>query len=556
MKTPLSLLCIAALAAAASAQSVVIPNGMANSNPGSTTLAWRNSLFRFQMLYDTSHFLEQGINYPITITRLQYRASGGQTSTGGETYTGVTVQMCSSPNDWSSASTTFAANLGTDTTMVYSGNVVCQAAAGTTPNTYIIDIPLATAFVYDPTEGLDLLIDVDAPNAPLPTGVPSMAASSAAAHLARRISTTTAGGATGSLSYFACVVLMDFTPVANAARATKYGDGCVGKAQTYYESFPAGVFDLQGSAGAPNSVLMTPFGGGYVVGPGSNAWYTPTSSALTLADDALTPPLGMPFTFSYPGGSTTDILACSNGYVWLDTSQTATTAVGTPGVLLAQGARLAPLWNDLDPSAGGAVHFDVDPANTAVYVTWDQVPLFNVPTSLNTLQVALFSDGRVEYRYQACQNGDGLVGWTPGGGARDGGPVDISAAMPFLTEPDIYPLLLEPVNRPKLASSHTLEIRNFPVGATIGAMALGYVQHLPGISLDAIGMRGCFQHATYDGTFGFAVTGPTLAFTLRIPTDPGLSGLHVFGQAVSTGPTSTALGVVTSNGVDLLLDAN
>jgi hypothetical protein len=557
MKTNSLLLGLLALAAPVVAQqNLVIPAGMATSNPGTTTLGWRNTQFRFQMIYDTSHFLSQGINYPIVISRLQYRAGGGATSAGGETYTGVTVQMSSSPLDWNSASTTFANNLGTDLATVFNGTVTCLPAAGSAPNTYIIDIPLATPFTYDPTSGLDLLIDVDAPTTPIPTGIPTMAASSNASHLARRVSTTTVGSPTGALSYFACVVLMDFNPAPNAATATAYGAGCVDQSVSYYEDFQPGTFDLAGSPGTPNSIMMTPLNGGYIVTPGPSAWFNPTSTALTLADDELTTPLTMPFTFAYPGGSTTDILVCSNGFVYLDTTQTSTSAAGSVPGLLTFGARLAPLWNDLDPSVGGAVHFDVDPSNTAVYVTWDQVPLFGNGAAINTLQLAIFADGRVEYRYQAIQNALGLTGFSPGNGARDGGAVDISTAMPFLTQPDLPPLSLAPINRPKIGSTFNLEVRDFPAGASIGAVSLGFTQFSPGLDLTPLGARGCFQHASFDGTFSFAVAGATQAFPLNIPNDLSLAGLHVYGQAVSTGPSSNALGIVTSNGVDLLLDRN
>src|SRR5690606_14838799 len=96
-KLPL-LVGIAVLQTAIAAQSVVVPNGMAQSNTGTSTFVWRNTEFHFQMLYDPQHFLAQGVNYPITISRLQFRAAGGATSTGGETYNGVTVQMSSSPS--------------------------------------------------------------------------------------------------------------------------------------------------------------------------------------------------------------------------------------------------------------------------------------------------------------------------------------------------------------------------------------------------------------------------------------------------------------------------
>ncbi len=556
MKLSSLALGIALTSAFAAAQSVVVPAGMDTTNPGTTTLAWRNSLFHFQMLYDQSHFLSQGINYPIVINRLQYRAGGGATSLGGDVYSGVTVQMSTSPSDWSTASTTFASNIGADVTTVFTGNVTSLAAAGTSPNTYIIDIPLATPFTYDPTTQQDLLIDVDAPNAPLPAGMPTMAASSNASHLARRISTTTAGGATGSLSYFACVVLMDFTPLPNAATAVPFGEGCVDKTASFYETFAPGAFDLAGTAGNPNSISLTPLAPGYVVSQGSTNWYTPTTTALAIGDDELTLPVTLPFTLNFPGGSTQDIQVCSNGFVYLDTTSTSTSAAGSNAGLLTFGPRLAPMWNDLDPSAGGAVYVDVDPVTNAVYVTWDQVPLFGVPTSLNTVQLAIFSDSSVEFRYQDCANGTCVTGFSPGNGARDPGSVDISGAIPFATELDIAPLALNAINRPKLGASFTLEVADFPAGASLGAVNFGFLQFNPGNSLAGIGAPGCSQYASIDAPFSFPVVATSQPFTLTMPSSPALAGLHIFAQAVSDAPSSNALGLVSSNGIDMTFDIN
>lgn len=555
MKKLSLLLGCAAFAAVLPAQSVVVPQGMATTNAGVSGLTWRNTAFRFQMVYDTTHFLDQGLNVPISINRLQFRANGGLMSPGGETYTGVTVQMSSSPLDFDNASTTFSARRGTDNTTVYTGNVVCLAAAGSSPNTYIIDIPLTTPFVYDPTNGLDLCVEVDAP-LPVPATVPNMATGSNNTHKSRRISASTQGATTGSLSYFASVILMDYTLVPNAASTSKYGAGCVSGASSFYETYGVGAFDLAGTPSTVNSIALTPLGSGYGVSSGSNTWFTPTSTAIALTDDSLSAIMPLGFTFNYPGGSTTGIKICSNGFIWLDTTRTASTFAGTPGLLLAEGARLSPLWQDLNPATGGTVHFDVDPSLNTVYATWTAVPQFNNVALLNTLQVAISSNGSIEYRYMDCANDDALTGWSPGAGARDDGPVDISAAMPFVTEPDAYPLALEPINRPKIGTTHNLEIRRIPTGASIGAFAVGVLQLVPGTDLGGIGMPTCFMHCSFDFSIGFAVAGTTQAIPLPIPNDPSIAGAHVFGQSISTAPGTNALDVVTSNGVDMLIDIN
>src|SRR5262249_30055702 len=71
----------AVLAASASAQfSVVIPNGYA-ATEGSTSNAFpwgRTGIgLRHQCIYDSSHFTNQGITYPILITGLKWRPNTG-----------------------------------------------------------------------------------------------------------------------------------------------------------------------------------------------------------------------------------------------------------------------------------------------------------------------------------------------------------------------------------------------------------------------------------------------------------------------------------------------
>jgi hypothetical protein len=551
MNKLLSTLGVVAFAATAAAQSVVVPQGMANSNPGTSGLTWRTTAFRFQMFYDTTHFTNQGITSPVLINRLQFRANGGATSAGGETYSGVTVQMSSSPSDWNAISTTFSTNRGTDNAVVFNGNVVCLAAAGTSPNTYIIDIPI-TPFLYDPTSGLDLCIEVDAP-APLPATVPSMATSSNNTHLARRLSAASQTATTGATSFFASVVLMDYTIPPGTALATKFGAGCDSREQSFYEEFGAGAFDLAGTPSTVNSIALNPVGTGYVVSSGSSNWFTPTSTPIVLTDDSLTAALPLGFTFNYPGGSTTDIKICSNGFVWLDATQTAATFSGTPELLLdSVGARFAPLWHDMNPAVGGAVHFDIDPSGNTAYATWVGVPQFNNNALLTTMQLAISSNGSAEFRYLDCANDVGLTGWSQGGGAQDGGAIDISAAIPFVTETDLPPLDLSALNRPVTNTNHNIEIRDIPANATVGALTIGFSQIAPpGTDLSGLGMPGCFLHAALDFSIGFAVTGATQGFTLPIPNDPALSGGHLYAQGISTAPLLNLAGIITSNGLDI-----
>jgi hypothetical protein len=69
-------------------------------------------------------------------------------------------------------------------------------------------------------------------------------------------------------------------------------------------------------------------------------------------------------------------------------------------------------------------------------------------------------------------------------------------------------------------------------------------------------MARCFQHATFDATFAFTPSGGAQIMPLNIPATPALAGVHVFGQAIANGTPYTPSGVLTSNGIDLLLDLN
>ncbi|HEX6812736.1 MAG TPA: PKD domain-containing protein [Planctomycetota bacterium] len=167
----LCLVAVGALACTAMAQSTLVtPNGYA-STAGNTnnTYPWaRNTAsMRIQFLVDSTHFTNQGVVSPIIISQLRYRPYAQTTATAatwtGGTWPNVRIDMATSPLDWSLASTTYANNLGADVTTVLNGPVT--VVGGTTPGVgvvcpWYITIPLTTPFLYDPTSGNDLTLDI------------------------------------------------------------------------------------------------------------------------------------------------------------------------------------------------------------------------------------------------------------------------------------------------------------------------------------------------------------------------------------------------------------
>ncbi len=161
----------ACLAAAASAQfNLVVPAGYAavegnanNSFPWGLAGTYPN--MRHQQVYDSSNFTSQSISFPILIQGMKLRENGGGTHAGGVLYNNVLVQLSTAAVDHAAVTvaTAWAGHHGPDLATVFNGNVTTLASAGTTPNNWIIDVPFTTPFLYDPTSGNDLVIDVDRP---------------------------------------------------------------------------------------------------------------------------------------------------------------------------------------------------------------------------------------------------------------------------------------------------------------------------------------------------------------------------------------------------------
>lgn len=602
MHKTLALTAFATLAGLAQAQIGIMPKEFGTAptyaypvsyfaiNNGSSTSTWRTAAFRFQMIYDTSVFTGQGITGPTTFTRLRFRAADGIVNAGGQVYSLANVHLSSSPSSHAAPSTTFATNQGLDNTLVYSAPVTVAPCAGTAPNDYVIDLPLSAPFTYDPTLGLDLCVEVDAPT-PSPTNVPSMATSATTGYVdgGSRISAAGQATATGALSAFASVIWFEFTGpggVSSVAVADnqKYGNGCYSGADSFYEVTTRALMDLGGAPAAENVLYAAYLGAaGYAVTSAPSAWYAPTGTQLlsnattpaALGDDGMSGPQTLPFAFPYNGGSTTVLHACSNGYATL-AATTATTGDYTPTAaeLLSQAARIAPFWADLhagnnlttNPASG--VYFDVDPSGTVVYVTWlDIAELGGAAgaTSINA-QIALHQNGDVEFRYgtkiatgtSACIVGmsKGILGTT---NSADPGSLDLSASLPFATTgPDqvaldlsvpAYGFLNE--YRPVLGQTVNYVTNNLPASALLGSLMLNFGGIQSGVSLAGIGMPGCDLNVSPFFAFNMPFLGGTASVTtpVGIPTIPAFIGANVQFQSVALVPGVNAFGAITSNGL-------
>lgn len=335
------------------------------------------------------------------------------------------------------------------------------------------------------------------------------------------------------------------------AIAAPNGLGCPQPCDTY-ELFQASAFDL-----SANSLRFTaqPDGSYLVSQCSSNCFDATFANNLNLTDDSLAVGMNLGFTFPYCGGSTTSVDVCSNGFVWLVSgSSTSADFSPTEAEFLNNPARLAPLWMDLNPFAGGGVYFDARPG--VALVTWDQVPAFGVTGSSNTLQLQIFPNGDFLYTWNNALNnqttGDSLAitGFTQGN-VSTANTIDLSTSWPYRTG-NGQPLFLanQRGSQPVLGSNFVLEVSRIRTGTIGGTLTIGATN--PNLDLGFLGLTGCRLLASLDVSIAFAPVQPITPLPLRVPNVNSLVGRTLFTQAVMVDPSlARTIPVYVSNGVGL-----
>ena len=136
---------------------------------------------------------------------------------------------------------------------------------------------------------------------------------------------------------------------------------------------------------------------------------------LQVDDGSVTRPL--PFSFSFYGSTYNQVFVNNNGNITFNSPQSDFTE--TVAELLAQQPRISAFWDDLIPdetfgdTASGLYINDQLPGR--LVVTWlRQLEFFQVPGPC-TIQIILFSDGRIQYGYRGVASLDAVVGLSPGG---------------------------------------------------------------------------------------------------------------------------------------------
>jgi hypothetical protein len=166
----------------------------------------RTSPMRVQYAYDQSTIGFEGRH---KISALSFRMNNGS-AFAGNSYD-LLMTMSTAANAVNALSPSFAANHGSDQTLVFDGvHVAAAAPAATSPGPFVLTIPLQTPFEYNPANG-PLLIDMRLRTGA--TATPQWDGELAGASAYRLFDTSSATATSGSIQHFALAVALSAEPI-------------------------------------------------------------------------------------------------------------------------------------------------------------------------------------------------------------------------------------------------------------------------------------------------------------------------------------------------------
>jgi hypothetical protein len=212
---------------------VVVPDALetVEGNQSSQFLTGdpRATSIRYQQVFSASEFIDTGIGM---ITEIAFRPDAAQGTPFSTTLSNVRVSLSTTLSAPDGLSSTFADNIGSDETVVFSGDLSFGSADLPGPGTtqaFDIIVGLITPFLYDPSMG-NLLLDFQRDGSPLsPLGVSFDAHEAVGDSISRafgsRDSATAQFGvdSTGLVARFDVSPLPDASPVPEAGSLIAWG---------------------------------------------------------------------------------------------------------------------------------------------------------------------------------------------------------------------------------------------------------------------------------------------------------------------------------------------
>ena len=188
---------------------------------------------------------------------------------------------------------------------------------------------------------------------------------------------------------------------------------------------PANAFDLRALAVA----FARNGSGGYDVRRSDRQFQTAVGEKISLGDDD-SARVALPFTFPFYAGRYSDVFVNSDGNVTFGAEEHASSDRNVARFLTGP-PRIAPVFDDLDPSQGGGVFRRID--GDALLLTWCDVPEFDDLAKRVNVQLRLAADGSIDFVYgTTVAPSAAVVGLSPG---ETGifSPVDVSTVSSSAT---------------------------------------------------------------------------------------------------------------------------
>ncbi len=382
-------------------------------------------------------------------------------------------------------------------------------------------------------------------------------------------------------------ICIDYSPDPADAGSVSYGDGCYARYRTGYESFPPSangpdLIDPSTAIGAGGGMTWLYNVDNYLVIPTAPAYVTPTSASITAGafqasssvpaswNDAISAPFAFPSSwpgggFRHPAGVATQFCVASNGHVYLgDVNNNSPLVCGPPNGFLVGATdyepSIRPYNCSLDPTLGGGIHVDFDPAGAWVRVSWDQLQEPGNPASINTFSVTMRDSGDVEIAYVSLGNvgagNNALVGYFEGNMAPISQPLDWSvlaiSSLPETGNGDAPPVLSLD-GRPQLGTSVNFVTSDITPGTLGGIFLVGLNATSP-VSLASFGAPGCFGHVdTTNGFVGGNFLGLNanneISVQLTVPNNPTFLSTNFHAQTLTLLPGINSLGAQSTNGL-------
>ncbi len=342
------------------------------------------------------------------------------------------------------------------------------------------------------------------------------------------------------------------------ATIANYGAGCGASYASAYQLFTTSA--AASAALSNTAIALTNLGSTYAFAAGSATYVTPSATAtvLTLGDDAETS-VALSAPMPYPGGSTSSLVVCSNGFVSAATGNGTGFTPGGPA-FCAMSQAVWGCWHDFNPAETGSGSIKFEEIGGIAYVTWENVESYPPAPTVNpgTMQLQFdVATGNVSIVFGLLDAVGGssfgdnyLVGYSPIGANVDAGSQNLATTMPFVTAPvDVLPLALSAGPNPALGATMVFTTSNIPATSPLAANLISLFQLNPGVDLGPLGAPGCLDLVNASAAATVLLVPPATTYSIVIPNDASFVGLPINAQAAAFVPGINALGVITSNGV-------